>query len=874
MRHRFHDLKKGTVCTGFAKVLIGIVCLSILWGSVYAGEDPYQYLPDHFEVYEWVTDPMTGGYGRIRGANSFFNGDVLGLAYQSGKAVFFYEGNWSSIAIFDIPENTMGITEVPPDKYEGSVVVCAGSTIYFYDWSGTLLDAWSTPYELLDITYDITKDRLIISTEHNGARVYNPDGADPTMAGAAMRGIQYIDLSIDNLGRDIDDMHQSDEAFFRIYSNGTSATGKQTDFGQTYTEGIAYTQNHAYAAMYFGTYGDYIAVYDKLPFQDYMNYSAPIKKPVKLTPFKLTYAEGTVDSGNYVDPDQINSLVREIGQSSLASLDVTDRPVNPAELEPIQHAYAGQVSFTGKADLDSDHYWEGFRELHEGKREAQLFTALEGSFRLCSYYAEDHNVELSLSIEGCATGDGTRLVGDAGSTLRRLAELLCEESHVCDAIYTAMRIVLADQLSKYEIPADPNTESLDDLITKYENYLNEHVHSEFKAQYGGSLSIGSDEIINGDNPPDQKILEATGGYSTWQTRWVSNNISEGPASDSATVPIFTNREIPFRIDLATKAATWGYGANALAAIRRVTLTVTDKTTNDSIAQQTWNFMPEDYTSAYNEIFPDYYKRSYEKYDPYMSEFNEWLVDGAFTTIDFLSSLKLAVGSIVFRGFNDVVTSVEVEFLRQLAKAGFLEDEAGILGITASPAFCSLEYPLTEDTDNIIIDYGLLCSDADVRSDALRFKVLLQVGENDYDLADINFAGLTWGPIDEADGLRFFAGPSQLRFDVSTMPRKTGILTFLLDTEAESPYKGAFVIDDITSTVMLRSGDFQPDGEVDLEDFTILGSAWSSQTGGENWNEACDINDPKDGVINILDLAILAGNWMDGVYLIDQEGGEK
>ena len=58
-----------------------------------------------------------------------------------------------------------------------------------------------------------------------------------------------------------------------------------------------------------------------------------------------------------------------------------------------------------------------------------------------------------------------------------------------------------------------------------------------------------------------------------------------------------------------------------------------------------------------------------------------------------------------------------------------------------------------------------------------------------------------------------------------------------------------------------SGDFQPDGIVDFKDFAVLAAAWESQTGDDNWNVACDISTPKDGVINELDLAVFCENWL-------------
>ncbi len=58
------------------------------------------------------------------------------------------------------------------------------------------------------------------------------------------------------------------------------------------------------------------------------------------------------------------------------------------------------------------------------------------------------------------------------------------------------------------------------------------------------------------------------------------------------------------------------------------------------------------------------------------------------------------------------------------------------------------------------------------------------------------------------------------------------------------------------------GDFEPDGDVDMHDLAILASAWLSTAGDDHWNPPCDISDPKDDVVNMLDLTVLADNWLD------------
>ena len=55
---------------------------------------------------------------------------------------------------------------------------------------------------------------------------------------------------------------------------------------------------------------------------------------------------------------------------------------------------------------------------------------------------------------------------------------------------------------------------------------------------------------------------------------------------------------------------------------------------------------------------------------------------------------------------------------------------------------------------------------------------------------------------------------------------------------------------------------EPDGDVDMYDLAILASAWPSIPGDNNWNPACDISDPNDNVINMLDLTVFLDNQLD------------
>ena len=59
----------------------------------------------------------------------------------------------------------------------------------------------------------------------------------------------------------------------------------------------------------------------------------------------------------------------------------------------------------------------------------------------------------------------------------------------------------------------------------------------------------------------------------------------------------------------------------------------------------------------------------------------------------------------------------------------------------------------------------------------------------------------------------------------------------------------------------KYGDFFcPDG-TDFKDFAILGAAWRTSTGDAGWNAICDISATTDGQIDLLDLTVLAANWL-------------
>ena len=58
---------------------------------------------------------------------------------------------------------------------------------------------------------------------------------------------------------------------------------------------------------------------------------------------------------------------------------------------------------------------------------------------------------------------------------------------------------------------------------------------------------------------------------------------------------------------------------------------------------------------------------------------------------------------------------------------------------------------------------------------------------------------------------------------------------------------------------LPIGDFEPDGDVDMDDFAVFARAWHTEEGDVFWNPACDLY--ADGFIDILDFVVFTDNWL-------------
>jgi hypothetical protein len=79
------------------------------------------------------------------------------------------------------------------------------------------------------------------------------------------------------------------------------------------------------------------------------------------------------------------------------------------------------------------------------------------------------------------------------------------------------------------------------------------------------------------------------------------------------------------------------------------------------------------------------------------------------------------------------------------------------------------------------------------------------------------------------------------------------------------YWGIDDVQIVASAVMgMPTGDFDNDCDVGYDDLAAFVTAWLSSPGQVNWNPVCDIAEPNDDIINWLDYAAFAQNWLVGI----------
>ncbi|MFC1676453.1 S8 family serine peptidase [Planctomycetota bacterium] len=190
--------------------------------------------------------------------------------------------------------------------------------------------------------------------------------------------------------------------------------------------------------------------------------------------------------------------------------------------------------------------------------------------------------------------------------------------------------------------------------------------------------------------------------------------------------------------------------------------------------------------------------------------------------------------------------------------------ANVLGYNLSGAYAN-KMTSTEWAKTPVID----CTNTDVVK--LVFYRWLNVASSSNDQAPIEISnnGSSWSQLWINSSVVIDSSWQRREFDISAYAADQAAVYIrwgMGPTNNNKAYSG-WNIDDVTVTGQYQgqgiAGDFSLDCDVDFFDFAILVDAWLSNIGDANWCLSCDISEPNDNAINLLDLKIFTGNWLEG-----------
>ena len=517
---------------------------------------------------------------------------------------------------------------------------------------------------------------------------------------------------------------------------------------------------------------------------------------VTTTSFQLTSAFGDAVGSPTSAAWRQNAIVHGQGNvvppSSFTTTSISGAP----DVTSMRDTYAGQFSVLEEAGHETTgEFWDDMRAQWQGEREQQLSTTLEGSFRINASASELRNVQVTLDVEGRAVGKGTYLIDNLGTSVFEIASSLLAHGVASGAVKEGLSPEIIEFLGA---PALSNT--LGEILPELEQAMNDTAESAFRMEIacglraapsgaGALLDFGTDSI----------------GVDQWSQTFtgipiIRDTEDEPLGVDAILVNVPTNTDIQFGVDLSTLAATRGVMSEAVAVIESVKLTVTDLTDPYNPAMvTTWDAQSNEFGPPNLHLYPQLYWDAERQYEERQGM--EFVIGGSFLASEFIGATVADFGSVVFDELNALQTADPMNYLAPIVDpVGFLADQSGVYAKPMSPAFYSMAVPIQLDIEDIVVTYALLCSSDVVAPEELTLSVWLELADGSIDILELDFADVVFAATPELiDGMGYWTGPQELRFDASGLDEQTGILAILLNRVDGSAFEGAMVIDNIYAT---------------------------------------------------------------------------
>ncbi len=208
-------------------------------------------------------------YGGIVGADSFDNGQTLGMLFGDGTVAFVEQGNWHNWNNYDLVLGTTG-TGITSYKNDGFAITNDTGGISIFDRQGNYQSGIGIGSGADDITYNPVTDEFIVMGRGTPMSTVDSEGNLTRYVGiAGEAGIEYINLSTDGQGNELMDLIQGGPFFHSINPDGT-VNNDYISSNLGAAEGWTYTKDFG-----VGAYEQGFMIFDDMRFIDHIDHTVP-----------------------------------------------------------------------------------------------------------------------------------------------------------------------------------------------------------------------------------------------------------------------------------------------------------------------------------------------------------------------------------------------------------------------------------------------------------------------------------------------------------------------------------------------------------------------------------------------------------------------